>query len=132
MAKSTNWDDEKEQLVNDITNQLSPYSEEQFHEVLDAVGWKRPWRPKRIGWINLVDQLLHALYAVVILIPVLIWPSIWTAGSSGLILGIIRECEQYYHQDYHILMFWDRLLDVLFFGLGGGVIFWLLTVLQIF
>jgi len=84
---------------------------------------KRPWRPKHTGWVNVFDQFLHMVYAVLILFPIVGWPSYWTAITTGLTMGAIREWEQYKNWDLKILMFWDRLQDASFFAIGALLIY---------
>jgi len=69
------------------------------------------------------DQLGHLLYGAVIAAILLLpgklprfYPVIITA-----LVHIVREVEQYYHQDNRVLMIKDRLLDVSM-GILGAVI----------
>jgi hypothetical protein len=90
-----------------------------YHKVLDAAAMANPWRPRRRGWTNVLDQLLHMLYAAVVLFPFMIWPSYGGAAISGLLLGLIREVEQFHKVDLKIHMPWDRLSDIFFFVVGA-------------
>lgn len=110
-----------------ILFELSRVSDEEFHAILAEAGAQRPWRPKRTGWVNVADQVMHAGYGAVVLLPLLLIsePIIGAAVSAGLI-GAIREMEQYFGRDFKILMLGDRVVDVLFFVLGGGLLAWLL------
>jgi len=106
--------------------ELSNLKDPDFHAVLDEARMQRPWRPHRTGLVNVTDQLLHAAYGALIVLPVLLLPPVVGAMLAAGILGAIRETEQYFHQDMHILMLGDRVVDVLFFALGAGVLAWLL------
>lgn len=115
--------EEKEALADQCQVILANTIPEDYHEILNILGFRRPWRPKHTGWINVLDQFLHALYAAVIFLPVFIWPSYWTAALSGLLMGSLREWEQYKNWDWHILMFWDRLQDASFFAVGAVILY---------
>ena len=117
-----------EKYVDDVEAMISELGPDKYHQVLRIVGYRRPWRPRRTGWTNVMDQCLHAVYAFIIYMPLILWPSYLTAGLSGLLLGTIREWEQYKNHDYKILMFWDRFQDALFFGLGALALFFLAQV----
>ncbi len=106
--------------------ELSELRDPAFHAVLDEAKMQRPWRPRRKGLANIVDQLLHAGYGALIVLPVLLLPSIVGAMLSAGMLGAIRETEQYFNQDLQIPMLGDRFVDVLFFALGAGALAWLL------
>ena len=97
-----------------------------YHWILRAARESRPWREKRRGTVNVCDQLLHVAYAAIILMPVLCWHSYLGAALAGFAVGTIREVEQYFKQDFRILMFWDRLQDVTFFVVGAVLVFALL------
>jgi len=67
---------------------------------------------------QLIDQTGHAVYAVLVLLPVLLFPgSTISVVASGLIMGFIREWEQWRKADNLHLK--DRLLDITFFGVGA-------------
>jgi len=100
----------------------------QYHKVLNILAYRHPWRPKHVGWTNVLDQVLHALYAVAVLLPVLLCSSYITAGLSGFALGAIREWEQWKELDLKILMIWDRLQDATFFALGGLALYFFKTI----
>ncbi len=127
--RHTHTDKDLNQLADRVETILINLTPDQYHRVLSLTAWRRPWRPRRRGWKNVMDQLLHGLYAVIVLFPLLLFPSYETAFLSGALLGIIRETEQYFRQDFKLLMFCDRIQDVLAFGLGGLAIYWLLTLL---
>jgi hypothetical protein len=114
----------KEKLVAEVQNLLLDYTDQEYQEILNSAAFRRPWRPKRTGWINVFDQFLHVSYAAIVLLPAWAWPSLWAAAASGFLLGLIREAEQYRNQDLHILMFWDRFQDVTFFTVGSMLIYY--------
>lgn len=115
--------EEKEKLADDVQSIIGNLEPRHYHDVLTIVAFRRPWRPKRVGWVNVQDQFLHALYATLIFFPVVVWPSVLTAGLSGLVAAAIREWEQWKNQDLKILMFWDRLQDASFFAAGAVVVY---------
>lgn len=115
--------EQREKLADEVFNVIKELDPEDYHAVLKTVGFMRPWRPKHVGWVNVRDQFLHIVYAVIIFLPLVAWPSYWTAGISGFLLGGIREWEQYKNWDFKILMFWDRLQDALFFAVGALVLY---------
>ena len=94
-----------------------------YHWILHAAAQKRPWRPQRAGWVNVLDQLLHAAYGALLLLPVLLLDSYWGAGLMGLLAGGIREVEQYFNQDLKIRMTWDRVVDASAFVVGALVLY---------
>jgi hypothetical protein len=106
--------------VYDILKDLEPRD---YHYVLKQTAKKRPWRPKRNGWANVLDQVLHAIYGLVLLLPILLLNSYWGAALVGFIAGSIREIEQFYNQDLKIRMIFDRLVDITFFVLGAVTIY---------
>lgn len=109
-----------------ILYELSSLDDATFHAVLDEAKMKRPWRPRRSGFVNVLDQLLHAGYGALIVLPVLLLPPVAGAMLAAGLLGTMRETEQYFNQDLQIPMLVDRFVDVLFFVLGAGVLAWLL------
>jgi hypothetical protein len=94
-----------------------------YHQILDAAARDNPWRPRRTGWANVLDQVLHTLYAALVLLPALVWFTPWGAALSGSILGALREFEQLRNQDLGIHMVWDRLTDIAFFAIGAALTF---------
>jgi len=114
----------QENLATKVEELLAETSEQEYQEILDIAAFRRPWRPVRRGLINIFDQFLHVSYAFIVFLPVLAWPSLWTAAVGGFLLGVIREVEQYRNQDLHILMFWDRLQDIIFFTIGSMLIYY--------
>ncbi len=112
-----------EKVADRVEKQLKKLPDPEYHKVLSILAYRHPWRPKHCGWINVLDQALHMLYSAAVLLPVFLWPSFFTAGLSGFLLGVIREWEQWKEVDLKILMFWDRLQDVLFFALAGILIY---------
>jgi predicted alpha/beta hydrolase len=67
---------------------------------------------------QLVDQSGHAIYAVLVLLPVVVFPgSMMGLIGSALIMGFIREWEQWRRADN--LHLGDRILDITFFGVGA-------------
>ena len=95
----------------------------EYHKILNAAAQTRPWRPKRTGWTNVLDQLLHAVYGAMLLSPVLFVGSYLGAGLMGFLAGGVREVEQYFNQDMRIKMFWDRVLDTSAFIVGALLLF---------
>ena len=112
--------------VEKVLEILKDIEDPEFHKVLNAAARRRPWRPKRKGWKNVLDQLLHALYGALLLLPILLSFSYWGAAIMGLLAGTIREIEQYYNQDLKIRMIWDRIQDIISFGAGAVVLFYVL------
>jgi len=94
-----------------------------YHWILNAAAYKRPWRPTRTGLINVIDQILHAVYGALLLVPVLLLDSYLGAGLMGLLAGSIREVEQYFNQDLKIKMVWDRVVDASAFVVGTLVLY---------
>ena len=77
----------------------------------------RQWDIKK----QLIDQIGHAVYAILVLLPVLLIPNIILGTTtSALACGIIREWEQW--RKAESLHLFDRILDVCFFGVGGIII----------
>ena len=77
----------------------------------------RQWDIKK----QLIDQTGHAVYAILILLPVLLIPNtILGSTITALVCGIIREWEQWRKAEN--LHLFDRILDVSFFGIGGFII----------
>ena len=67
---------------------------------------------------QLVDQTGHAVYAVLVLLPMLLFPgNVGAVVASGVTMGFIREWEQWRKADNLHLK--DRLLDITFFGVGA-------------
>lgn len=116
-------DSKKESLADEVEETLRALSPEDYHHVLKIVALRQPWRPKHTGWVNVLDQVLHAIYAIIVFLPVMVWPSYWAAALSGFLLGAIREWEQYKNWDLFILMFWDRLQDATFFAIGATLLY---------
>ncbi len=110
-------------LADQVAVVLSDATPEVYQEVLKIVALRRPYRPRHTGMQNIIDQILHASYATVVFLPVLFWPSYWTAALGGFLLGGIREVEQYKNVDLMILMLKDRLEDAFFFALGAVLIY---------
>ena len=108
--------DQVERVLNDTTPAV-------YQDVLHIAALRRRFRPKHVGWQNVLDQVLHTSYAVIIFLPVLFWPSYWAAALGGFLLGGIREVEQYKNVDLMILMLRDRLQDALFFALGAVLVY---------
>ena len=106
--------------IRDILLDTTP---EEYHRILRAAAQARPWRPRRKGWANVLDQFLHAGYSALLLLPVLWLHSYLGAALFGLLAGGIREVEQYFNQDLRIRMLGDRLLDTSAFIVGAILIF---------
>ncbi len=113
----------KEALADKVSRVIGELAPEEYHEILEIVAMRRPWRPKHTGWVNVLDQTLHAVYAMVVFLPLVAWPSYWTAAVSGFILGGLREVEQFRNWDLRIPMLWDRLQDAVFFALGALLLY---------
>ena len=113
----------KETVADQVFQIIGTLTPQEFHEILEIVAMRRPWRPKHTGWVNVLDQTLHAVYAVVVFLPVLVWPSYWTAGISGFILGGLREFEQFRNWDLRIPMILDRVQDAFFFAVGALILY---------
>ncbi len=112
--------------VESVLELLANHSPEEFHQILNKAARKRPWRPRRKGWANLLDQLLHGVYGAILLLPVLIFHSYPGAALMGFLAGSIRETEQYFNQDLRIRMLGDRILDISSFVIGALAIYHLL------
>jgi len=113
--------------VQAVLKLLADYPPEEFHRILKQAARKRPWRPQRHGWANLLDQLLHAIYGAILLLPVLIFPSYLGAALMGFLAGSIREMEQYFNQDLRIRMLGDRILDISSFIIGALLLYHILS-----
>lgn len=113
----------EDNLVDQVVRALDSTTPDVYQNVLHRAALRRPYRPKHVGWQNLLDQVLHVSYAAAVFLPVLYWPSHWTAALSGFLLGGIREVEQYNNVDLMILMLRDRFQDALFFALGAVVVY---------
>ena len=112
--------------VDKVLELLKDIEDPEFHKILKAAARRRPWRPKRKGWANVLDQLLHALYGAILLLPILLSFSYWGAAIMGFLAGTIREIEQYFNQDLKIRMIWDRIQDISSFIVGAVVLFYVL------
>lgn len=112
--------DEKLNAVLQIIDDCDPPT---YQWILSTAAYKRPWRPKRTGLTNVLDQILHAAYGALLLLPVLLFHSYLGAGLMGLLAGGIREIEQYFNLDLKIKMVWDRVLDTSFFVIGALIVY---------
>src|SRR5262245_6001193 len=113
----------EERLADDVVIVLRDTTPQAYHEVLHIVAMRRRFRPPHIGLQNVLDQILHTAYAAVVFLPVLVWPSYWTAAVGGFLLGGIREVEQYKNVDLMLLMLQDRIQDACFFALGAVLVY---------
>lgn len=113
----------KEKLADEVVNVLRDTTPDVYQEVLHLAALRRRYRPRHVGLQNIIDQVLHAVYAAAVFFPVLFWPSYWTAALGGFLLGGIREVEQYKNVDLMILMLKDRLQDSFFFAIGAVLIY---------
>jgi len=102
-------------------------SDKEYHGLLKKVALKNPWRPRPNFIQNFRDQFLHMIYGAALILPIAIMESTEGAFTTGLIVGLTREIEQYFNQDLRIRMLVDRVIDVLFFGFGAAVAFWLVN-----
>lgn len=114
-------DEDLDELAGKVRDLLAELSDPEYQEVLKRAAYLRPWRPARRGWANVLDQLAHIALGLVVLLPVLLLHSVWGALFSGLMMGIIRETEQYFNQDLHIRMLKDRALDIVTIALGAAL-----------
>lgn len=112
-----------DQVTDDVEALMAKLEPAEYHAVLRDLAYRRPWRPAHTGWHNVKDQALHVLYAATIFLPIVLWPTIWTAALSGFMLGALREWEQYMGQDLRIPMLLDRLMDATFFSIGSVLVF---------
>ncbi|HFE64731.1 hypothetical protein B1H10_05510 [candidate division KSB1 bacterium 4484_188] len=115
--------EKRKQKLNQVLEALQDTTPREYHAILNTAARKRPWRPRRTGWANVLDQALHASYGALLLLPVLLFHSYLGAAIMGLLAGGIREVEQFFNQDLRIRMFWDRMLDTSAFVAGALVIF---------
>ena len=112
-----------ERLADNVVIVLRDTTPETYHEVLHIVAMRRRFRPPHIGLQNVIDQILHTAFSAIVFLPVLFWPSYWTAALGGFLLGGIREVEQYKNVDLMILMLVDRIQDAIFFALGAVLVY---------
>ncbi len=117
---------DRQKLLEEVVTLINECEERDYHWILNRAAYLRPWRPRRTGWLNVLDQLLHAAYGAVLLLPVLLFHSLLGAALMGLLAGGIREIEQYFNQDLRIRMFWDRVLDTSAFVVGAVLIYYFL------
>lgn len=113
----------EEKLADEVVGILRDTTPIVYHDVLHIAALRRRFRPRHVGWQNVFDQILHTFYAAIVFLPVLFWPSYWTAALGGFLLGGIREVEQYKNVDLMILMLRDRLQDAFFFALGAVLVY---------
>lgn len=119
--------EELEEIADTVEEVVGHLDQPQYHTVLHILAQRRPWRPRHTGWVNVIDQILHFGYAVIVFLPLMIWPSWYTAAAGGLLLGAIREWEQWKELDLKIPMIPDRLQDVLFFGIGAVALYFIIN-----
>lgn len=119
--------DEKLLAVLEILKDCDP---PEYHRILNAAARQRPWRPRREGLANVLDQALHAFYGALLLLPVVWFGSYGGAALMGLLAGGIREVEQFFNQDLRIRMFWDRVLDTSSFAAGAMLLFYVFSVIK--
>ncbi len=117
---------ERDDKLQQVMSVLQNCSNREYHAILKAAAYERPWRPRREGWTNVFDQFLHAAYGAILVLPILLLDSYLGAAIMGLLAGGIREIEQYFNQDLRIRMFWDRVIDTSAFVIGAIIIFCLL------
>ena len=67
---------------------------------------------------NILDQILHLLWAFIALVPVMIFgPTVIAGACSGLLLALPRELV-----DQWPINHWSNtILDLAFFALGGAI-----------
>lgn len=114
---------DRNRLVNEVSSVLTDTTPQVYQEVLHLAALRRPFRPPHLGLQNVIDQVSHMAFAVLVFLPVLFWPSYWAAALGGFLLGAIREIEQYKGVDLMLLMLRDRLQDAFFFALGAVLIY---------
>lgn len=102
--------------VKKLLEDLDPPS---YHWVLNEAAHARPWRPKRTGMTNVVDQCLHFLCGALLVLPCVALSAWWWRSLIGLTAGSLREIDQYFNQDLRVKMVLDRLMDTAFFGAGS-------------
>lgn len=120
--------EQREELADQVGALLKDKAIEDYHAVLTILGFKRPWKEPHLGLAGVLDQLLHVVYALIVFLPVIAWPSYWGAALSGLLLALIREVEQYRTVDFKLLLLSNRLLDVTFFIVGALLVYYLVQV----
>ena len=101
-----------------MAKRINPDVEARLLQVLEVI---KDCPPYEYHWV-----LRTAADAVVVLTPILIWHSYLGVALAGFVVGAIRETEQYFKQDFRILMFWDRVQDISFFVIGALLVFMLL------
>lgn len=74
-------------------------------------------------WKQIGDQFLHVAWAAAALAPVLLWPTWWGGALSGLAFALPRELVD----QWPINRWWDTVLDLAFFGIGGAAVVLLLS-----
>lgn len=112
--------------IDEVYNVIKDLSPRDYQYVLNKAARIRPWRPKRKGWANLLDQMLHAGYGAILVLPVLLIKCFWGAALVGLLAGAIREIEQFYNQDLKIRMIFDRIVDISSFVFGASLLYYFL------
>jgi general stress protein CsbA len=96
-----------------------------YHAVLKILGFRHPWKDSNTGWANVLDQVLHMTYVMVVLLPIVVWPSYAGVALTALLFALIREYEQWKNWDWKLLLFWNRTLDVISFVAGGLLLYFL-------
>ena len=116
--------DEKVRKVLEVLEGTDP---ESYHWILNAAAYRNPWRPVRRGWKNVMDQILHAGYAGLVLLPMMLFGgTLIGPAAAGFLVGGIREAEQYFKLDLRIEMWWDRIVDTAAFVAGGCMLYYLM------
>ena len=118
-----------EALADTVEESLGDIDIVDYHAVLKTLGFRRPWKDSNTGWANVLDQLLHVAYAMMVFLPVVAWPTYWGAALSGFVLAVIREWEQWRNWDFKLLLPGNRLLDIASFILGAVLLFLLIQVI---
>lgn len=104
-------------------------TDKEYHALLKTLGFRRPYKDSNTGWANVLDQLLHMAYVMMVLFPIVAWPSYGGVALSAVLFALIREYEQYKNWDWELLLPWNRTLDVLSFLAGGLLLYFLVDTL---
>ena len=119
---------EELELMNKLWSSIKDLKPETRHHLLYALLSKKAFRPMAVGFANFKDQLLHVFYPIIVF-GLFSYGLICTdvsaylfAALAGLLIGLIREAEQFFGKDLRIPMLRDRLLDISMFTLGSLIL----------
>lgn len=122
--------EQTESLADQVEGLLpGDITDKDYHVLLKTLGFRRPFKDSNTGWANVLDQLLHMGYVMVVLFPVVAFPSYWGAALTAVIFALIREYEQYKNWDWELPLIANRTLDVLSFLAGGLLLYFLVDTL---